>query len=158
MKIEVLIAILFLAISTVSSQSLGCPSGKWIFDLRNANGITEMTYQKDTLIDNMSFEKYNLQITRLDINNGTDTLKLMGDPIFLSNQNGLVLYRWTREMTDTIFNFNASIGDSWTVIDRLRDEKYYEYIVLDTFRTIINGQSLFSISYDARPVEQHSLS
>ncbi len=151
MKISVLIVFSLLTINAASSQSLGCADCRWIFDLRNGNGITEMTFEKDTIINNNIFNKYTLLITRIDFN-GTDTIRTNGDPIFLSNQDGLVLYRWTREMTDTIVDFNAEIGDSWTVTDRLRDNKYYEYIVLDTFRTLINGANLFSISYDTRPV------
>ena len=108
-----------------------------------------MTYEKDTIIDNKIFNKYTLFITRIDFN-GIDTIRTYGDPIFLSNQDGLVLYRWTRETTDTIFNFNANIGDSWTVIDRLRDDKYYTYTLLDTFNTKINGLNLSSIAYSTR--------
>ena len=150
MKISVLIVFSLLTINAASSQSLGCVDCRWIFDLPN-RGITEMNFEKDTIIDDASFDKYSVQISRIH-SNGIDTIRGNSDPIYLSNQDGLVLYRWTREMTDTIVDFNAKIGDSWTVIDRIRDDKYYEYIVLDTFRTLINGNNLFSISYDSRPV------
>ena len=133
------------------SQSIGGDTSRWVFDLCNGDGITEMYVSKDTVIDNSIYTKYDLFTTRIDPRNG-DTLHRDVDPIYISNQNGLVLYQWTRRITDTLYNFNSEIGESWTIKDRTQDADYL-ITVLDTFMTDINGSLLFSMSYEIRMVD-----
>ena len=133
------------------AQGIGRDNSRWVFDLCNGDGITEMYVSKDTVIDNSIYTKYDLFTTRIDPRNG-DTLHRDVDPIYISNQNGLVLYQWTRRITDTLYNFNSEIGESWTIKDRTQDADYL-ITVLDTFMTDINGSLLFSMSYEIRMVD-----
>jgi len=152
MKTRIIIAIFFTLITNNGfSQDIGGNNSRWVFDLCNGDGITEMYVSKDTIIDSSSFTKYDLFTTRINPRNG-DTLYRDVDPIYISNQNGLVLYQWTRRITDTLYNFNSAIGDSWSVKDRTDDVEYL-FTVLDTFRTDINGSLLFSMSYQMRMVD-----
>ena len=145
-KIRLLFLLMFFMTNVGLSQSIGGDNSRWVFDLFNGDGITEMEFSKDTIIDSLLYDKYELTTTRIDPRNG-DTLRRAVDPIFISNQNGLALYQWTRLTTDTLYNFNADIGDSWSVKDRTKDIEY-AFTVLDTFRTDINGRRLFSMSYE----------
>ncbi len=129
------------------AQSIGGDNSRWVFDLGNRAGVTEMVYSHDTLIDNLVFSKYEFEVTRLSNSVDLDTIREIGEPLFISNQDGLVLYQWRRRITDTLYNFNGEIGSSWSVKDWRLDRDYL-FTILDTFRTEINGRSLFSMSYE----------
>ena len=148
MKGNITLAISFLFIQSAICQSIGNTDSRWVFDLSDKYGITEMYYDTDTLIDNMPFKKFKLIISGVKPTT-RDTFRFFGDPLFISNKDGLILYRWTTSVVDTLCDFHAAIGDSWTVLaENGRDR--FQMTVLDTFRTEINSKELFSMSYDMR--------
>ena len=148
MKGNITLAISFLFIQSAICQTIGNNDSRWIFDLSDKNGVTEIYYDVDTLIENMPFKKFKLFITGVKPHS-RDTFRFYGDPLFISNNDGLVLYRWTSSVVDTLCDFNAAIGDSWTVLTENGRDRF-QMTVLDTFRTEINSKDIFSMSYDMR--------
>jgi hypothetical protein len=147
MPTKLAFVILMISCSTALSQELGSPDTKWLYDLRQKNGVTKVEYESDTIIDNIFFRKFALELTAINID--MDTVRGNADPIYIANESGLVLYQWRDENIDTLFNFNADLGDEWTYHD---GSDQYVLTVVDTFMTEINSKSLFSVAYSIKPL------
>ena len=142
MKILVRIFLVLITNNCCFSQDFGTPDVKWVYD-HKLNGITEILFEKDTLIDGQIFNKFSKQIIRID---GGDTLKVGLKPIFLRENNGIVQYTEDLIYIDTLYHFNAEIGTVWTIFeDNLKNDSI-TFEILDVFETTINNSIISSQS------------
>ena len=136
---------LILVCSTlVSAQHFGSADSHWVYNRDGArNGIVEVIFEKDTLIENVLFNKFDLR--ELSVSGG-DTSIYSFLPLFLRNTDGVVEYSLDNQAIDTLINYNALPGDSWTIPDRFLD-KNYVINVLDTFTDSFRGRDFRALSF-----------
>ncbi len=131
--------------SQLLAQEFGSSDSRWVYNHDGYFGITRVEFEKDTLIDNIEFNKFSIVNTGIYVTIG-DTIVRERQPIYLSNINGLVLYKIKDNDVDTLINFRAGPGDGWTIYDTYLNETF-DITVIDTFRSDFNGKSLFSMSH-----------
>ncbi len=131
--------------SQLLAQEFGSKDSRWVYDHTGHYGITRVEFEKDTLIENIEFNKFSIVSTDILFSNG-DTVTIERPPLCLSNNDGVVLFKIEEEEIDTLINFNANPGDSWS-ITRSAWADTFSILILDTFRTEFNGESLNSMSY-----------
>lgn len=130
------------------AQEFASPDTKWVFDYNGAwsIGITEIEFEKDTLIDDLKTRKFSKKASRVTLDNHKLNFDL--DPIYFRSDSGIVVFSEDGRYFDTLFNFNAVKGRSWKVYQhqgiKLTDS--IEMTILDTFRTRFSGFELFSQS------------
>lgn len=130
--------------STIAgAQYFGSSDSHWVYNRDVKNGITEVIFEKDTLIESILFNKFDLR--ELWVTDG-DTSIFSFLPLFLNNTDGLVLYSLNNQPIDTLINYNALPGDSWTIPDRFLD-KNYVINVLDTFTDSFRGRDYRALSF-----------
>ncbi len=104
---------LFYTLSS-SAQEFGGKDSEWIYNLNNRYGVSKVTYSKDTVIRNILFNKYSIETSRI-FDSILDTIIEDQDPVYVANLDGLVLFTVDQEEIDTLANFNAVPGDSWSI-------------------------------------------
>jgi len=124
------------------SQNFGSQDTRWTFDYL-LNGITEVFYEKDTFLFDKEFRKFLKRNT--NINSG-DTVVFDLDPVYFNDDEGVVTYTKDLVYFDTLFNFNAEVGDTWTIYEDALKEDSMQIEVLDVFDTNINNIKLLSQS------------
>ena len=134
------------SVVSLFSQSFGTPDSEWTYVWEERRGITQVKYTSDTLINNLELAEYSIVTTGLSPDL-TDTVVTVRDPVYISNTDGLALFTLDGESFDTLINFNADIGDRWSIV-RAPGLDSFEFIVIDTFITEFSGQDLFSMAYE----------
>lgn len=145
--------ILSFGITNSYAQSFGSSDSSWSFDIQSRYGICKVQFEKDTLISNLEFNKFTMNLSYLG-SSVFDTIHESADPIFIADLSGLILFSLDGFAIDTLMNFNSELGDSWTLYDsRPGADDLYELTVVDTFRTEFNNYDLFSMSYSMKSNE-----
>ena len=138
----------------VLAQEFGSSDSHWIYNRDGRRGYTEVVFNKDTLIDNLSFNRFEIILTAIFYG---DTLSgPLSDALYLNNTNGLVLFSLDGQSTDTLINYNAVPGDSWSMIHRGNGGKF-TIDVIDTFGIKYLGVEHQALSYNINR-EGHSQS
>ena len=130
--------LLLSSITFVSAQSFGTPSSVWTYDLESF-GKQVVEYDKDTILMDKNYSRYS--ITRY-YHMSMDTTIQERPPIYINNSDGLITFTDDLVVYDTMINYSASLGDSWVLVGEEVDT--FDVVVLDTFTSQINGQSLFT--------------
>lgn len=129
--------LLFIFSLQISFAQTWCPAGaKWTYSYNNygESGYVESNYAQDTIINFINCKR--LLITKyVKYYNLPDTIIYHGSEITYE-QNGVVYIR-TGTNYDTLYNFNALIGDHWDMV-RFNDSTS-KITVLDTGTIVINS-------------------
>lgn len=135
--------LLFVINSGISfGQDFTGPDSKWIFN-SEPNGIIEISYEKDTILNEETFSKYIKTINRLV---DQDTVLFEIGSIYMRDDSGIVKYSNDGIYIDTLFNFISEIGDKWKIFEDSTLVDSIEIEVLDVFMTTINNIELKSQS------------
>ena len=135
-----LISVLLAIQSYGAAQSFGTPESKWTYDFERA-GVQEVLFDQDTLIDGEACSRYS--VTALILSQG-DTLVRALPSVYICNDNGLVQFSTSTEDFDTLVDFNATIGDIWSIEYQPTNDSF-EITVKDTFWSEINGELLYAV-------------
>ena len=127
----------------LNAQEFGSADSHWVYNRDGRNGITEIVFEKDTIIDNLPFNKFDRK--ELWVVSG-DTTIFYFNPLFLNNTDGVVLYSENGLDTDTLINYNSVPGDSWTLPHRISDFDF-KLNVQDTFVASFRGFDYRALSY-----------
>ena len=136
-----LISLLLAFQSYSQSQSFGTPDSKWTYDY-DRSGVQEVLFDKDTILEGRDCSRYSVTALRL-LSQG-DTIVTARPSVYICNDDGLVQFSTSTVDFDTLVDFNASIGDTWSVEYQWADDPF-ETTVTDTFWSEINGELLFGI-------------
>ena len=139
---------LFLFFTTFCrAQDFGNLNAQWVYDYKggHAFGVTLVEYDRDTIIMGdtikLFFRTYNWETS-----SGVITSR-RSEPIYIRDRNQVVEYSYVPTHFDTLYNFNADIGSSWTIRERRFDGTFtgerLTRTVLDTFHYDFNGVSTF---------------
>lgn len=113
MKILITTSLLLATISA-TSQTWCDPGADWKYNYSNGfgtEGYTQMTYVGDTLILGQAAQKIDKHIYAYDYNSAQNIEYDLGQE-YTYEENGIVYLRYNNNW-DTLYNFNASIGDTW---------------------------------------------
>ncbi len=135
-----LISVLLAFQNFAQAQAFGTPDSKWTFDF-GLFGVQEVLFDKDTILEDRDCSRYS--VTGLKLSLG-DTLVTERPSVYICNHDGLVEFSTSTVDFDTLVDFNASIGDTWSVEYQWADDPF-ETTVTDTFWSEINGELLFGI-------------
>jgi len=124
------------------SQNFGSQDTRWTFDYL-LHGITEVFYEKDTVMFDRDFRKFIKRNTNINFG---DTIVQDLDPVFFSDNEGVITYTKDLIYFDTLFNFKAKEGDTWTIYKDALKEDSIKVEVLNLFDTEINNINLLSQS------------
>lgn len=146
MKHKITILILFFSYIVCNAQEFGTSDSKWLYDHNGvwSEGITEIQYEKDSLIDWRLTKKFTKKGTRRIRPNGIPETEIL-KPIYIHTNNGIIEFSVDALHFDTLINFQAYKGKSWKIFRYYKSFKVdsIELTVLDTFRTRISGHDLF---------------
>ena len=136
--------LLLLNCGLLYAQEFGSADSHWVYNVDISNGYVEVVFDKDTLINGDLYNSFLLR--ELFANSEDTTYTTYFEPLFLNNTNGLVSYSLGGEIFDTLINYNALPGESWTIPHRFLDESYV-LNVQDTFTTFFSGIEYKALSY-----------
>lgn len=143
------ILICFVFGSTAHAQHWCLPGSTWYYgvDWFGANGYQKYTYVGDTLVNNTNCKKITTYTKEYRWATSGDVYEAFGRSYYTYEQNGVTyLYNnlFGENKFDTLFNFNAQIGDRWRValVDTACADSLYYMTVLDTGSQVINGVNL----------------
>lgn len=145
MQIRQFILILSLLGSLATGAQTWClPGAEWYYTAAGTvYGFVRLKYEQDTIINSITAKKISKYNEGVDYWFGNTTPHFYyDDPEFMYEQNGVV-YIWYNNNWDTLYNINASIGDSW----RLAKQPYTTVFcnsnstltVIDTGTMIVSG-------------------
>ena len=133
--------------SLCQAQDFGTLNAQWVYDYSGglAIGVTLVEYDRDTIIQGdtikLFFRTYNWET-----GSGEITLQ-RSEPIYIRDRNNVVEFSYVPTHFDTLYNFNAEIGSSWTSRERRFDGTFtgekLTRTVLDTFHYSLNGINTF---------------
>ena len=132
---RILIFSFVLSFNLSFGQGFAGEDSEWIFN-SEPNGIIQIDYEKDTIINDEIFGKYLKTITRLI---DQDTVRFEIGSIYLTDNNGIVKYSNDGFYIDTLFNFIAEPGDKWKIYEDSTLVDSIEIEVLDIFSSTINN-------------------
>lgn len=130
-----------LIVSSCFCQGSFGPSSRWVYDYDNSvfNGITQVQFEETVDINGFSFNKFQKEVTQARF--GFDTIQRMRSPIYFLNQDDIILVSFEGTQVDTMFNFNAAVGDQWELAHPNTSEVIV-LEVLDVFDKRINDVNL----------------
>lgn len=136
------VIVLFYISNSFSQNSFG-PDSRWVYDFDSGFyfGINVIEFNKIELIDGLEFNKFDKNQTRTGFN--IDTTQISLNPIYFRNQDDIILVSFDGVTSDTMFNFNANIGDSW-VLTHPDTEITIRLEVMDTFQRHLNDVEVSS--------------
>ena len=135
--------LVLLNVVLLTAQEFGSADSHWVFNRDGKIGFTEVFFEKDTIIENKVFNKF---LRREFVIVFGDTTDFVFGPLFLNNTDGLVLHSIDGEIKDTLINYNASPGDSWTITDYRGIDENFKVNVKDTFTTSFAGVDYKALS------------
>lgn len=143
------VMICFICGSTAHAQHWCLPGSTWYYeaDFFGRNGYQKYTYVGDTLVNNINCKKISTYFKEYRWATSGEIHEYFGQPYYTYEQNGVTyLYNnlFGENKFDTLFNFNAQIGDKWRValVDTACSDSLYYMTVLDTGSQVINGINL----------------
>ncbi len=143
-----LIIFFILSVYSISlqAQDFGESDSRWVYNYNGKNGYTSVDFIKDTIIDNLDFNWFDINAF-LSTPQDTNLRQVHQLPLFLSNQDGLILFNLYDNDPDTLFNYNAEPGDIWTFREHRVSPDLYRITVVDTFMTLYAGSLNKAFSY-----------
>ena len=144
---NIVLTIFLLLSFDMLGQSFGSQNAEWVYDFNGAEiGVTKFKISGDTIVNGVSYQRMEKKAIR-EKDNG-EIVEYPRLPFYIRQESGVLLYTGNFTFEDTLFNFEASIGDSWRAVKRSDEGEFEEYsltyVVKDTFQTTINGESIFS--------------
>ena len=138
---------IFLLVSNfVCAQSFGSQNAQWVYDFNRMGGpgVTKFKIDRDTTVNGVTYQR--MQKVAIRENSSGEIVHSPRIPFYLRQDNGVVLYTGDFTFEDTLFNFDAGIGDSWTLPSRRNkdDDFFLKYSVVDTFQVNFNGVPVLS--------------
>ena len=148
MKLSFTFAFFLFSIQLSIGQNWSPPGAKWTYSYFNvaAAGNTEIIYSGDTLINLQTCKKLQKWHHIYNYISSQYSNYLIGTEITYE-QNGTVFIKDNNQF-DTLYNFNASIGDSWLMAKSNQHPAGYYLTVIDTGSLIINATLLKFIVLD----------
>ena len=144
-KYILLLAIL-VATTQIHTQSFGSQNAQWVYDFNRMGGpgVTKYKIDGDTTINGVTYQR--MQKVAIREKSNGEIVHYPRIPFYLRQDNGIVLYTGDFTFEDTLFNFDAGIGDSWTLPSRRNndDDFFFKYSVVDTFQVNFNGVPVLS--------------
>ena len=131
--------------SNISGQEFGSPDSEWVYDYSggHSSGITKVLYEKDTIIGHRNVQVFIKHAFRYSIRR--DSFNFALNPIYIHSKDGIVEYSKDKINFDTLYNYNAEIGQSWMIYRHdLKALDSMKIVILDTFQSIISNRSIFS--------------
>lgn len=117
------------------STVIGGVDAVWNYNYYGAfsKGVTTVSFEQDTLIDNHIFQKYISTAKWTPWSNLYDTISIDLGTIFLHNDAfNRVFYKVNDSCVDTLFDFNLSIGDIYYLADPFSVEDTMKVTVLES--------------------------
>ena len=147
MSPKYIVLTIFLLVSNfVHAQSFGSQNAQWVYDYNRMGGpgVTKFKIDRDTTVNGVTYKRMEKVAIR-EKSNG-EIVHYPRIPFYLRQDNGIVLYTGDFTFEDTLFNFDAGIGDSWTLPSRRNndDDFFLKYSVVDTFQVNFNGVPVLS--------------
>lgn len=142
MKRKLLSLLIFSAcFSLVNAQTWGGEGARWTYSYSNFAylGFSEIAFEKDTIVSDLNVQKFNRRIKYRHQVLGF-IQEFQPTPIFM-NENQGVVFLLTGNEFDTLYNFNAQVGEKWG-LKRISADQEIITEVLETGLREINGQSL----------------
>lgn len=143
--------LLFLICFTSVTAQVWCPPGaEWTYSYTytfpTSNGYVILKYVNDSVINTKTYKKINSTFYGYNAAYGSGTVTI-NQGYYLLNQNAKLISLYNGySPDDTLFNFNANIGDKWLRVryfnDVSCDAQRQQVTVLDTGSVIINSVSL----------------
>lgn len=99
-----------------SAQNFALPGAEWkysYFTVMGAQGYTQINVAGDTLIGNITATKLEKRLIGVD-QVTLQPINHVRTPDYIYEDNGVVYIRHGAQW-DTLFNYNAQVGDSWTI-------------------------------------------
>lgn len=148
---KVFFQLLFLFFFTSISAQVWCPPGaEWTYSYTytfpTSNGYVILKYVNDSVINTKTYKKINSTFYGYNAAYSSGTVTI-NQGYYLLNQNVKLISLYNGYTPDdTLFNFNANIGDKWLRVryfnDASCDAQRQQVTVLDTGSVIINSVSL----------------
>ena len=147
MSLKNIVLTVFLFASTfIHAQSFGSQNAQWVYDYNRMGGpgVTKFKIDRDTTVNGVTYQR--MQKVAIRENSNGEIVHYPRIPFYLRQDNGIVLYTGDFTFEDTLFNFDAGIGDSWTLPRRRDndDDFFLKYSVVDTFQVNFNGVPVLS--------------
>ena len=142
---NIVLTIFLLVSNFIHAQSFGSQNAEWVYDFNRAGiGVTKFKISGDTTVNGVTYQR--MQKVAIREKSNGEIVHYPRIPFYLRQDNGVVLYTGDFTFEDTLFNFNADIGDSWTLPRRRdnEDDFFLKYSVVDTFRMNFNGVPVLS--------------
>jgi len=141
-----LVLFLFLT-GIIFSQTFGGKNAEWVYDFRGSrgSGITKLKIDGDTIVNGVEYQRISKTAIR-EVNGQVFTSSRA--PFYIRQIGRAVLYTGNFTFEDTIFNFDAELGDSWRIPIRSDsgaiEELFFTFTVRDTFISFLNGIPVLS--------------
>lgn len=144
------IKFLILISCPLSGQIWFPETANWKYSYNNfgQSGYVEIEYELDTLINNQSCKKFKRKKVQNYFN--LEIQEFLISPIIMYEEEGIV-FLFSQNEFDTLYNFKGSIGDSWTI----NNESWLEDMEIkveigDTGTINLNNQNLrwYAANYD----------
>lgn len=142
MKIPFTLILLFVYYGTsLNAQNWGSEGTRWTYAYYNLSyaGFSEITFEKDTMIYDRTVQKFNRRIQYRHLVLGTNH-EFQLPPSFMFENEGIV-YLLVENDFDTLYNFNAQVGEKWDIKWVHRDQDIVTQVLKVGFKEI-NGQRL----------------
>ncbi|MFN4233654.1 MAG: T9SS type A sorting domain-containing protein [Bacteroidia bacterium] len=146
MQIRQFILILSLLGSLGVTAQTWCPPGaEWYYGYPTYNGYVRVKYESDTIINSVTAKKLSKYYEGIDLWSGVNPYAQYGTPEFMYEQNGVV-YVWYSNNWDTLYDINATIGDTWRLAKQPditgNCDSNSTLTVIDTGTIIVSGVPL----------------
>ena len=142
---NVIVLVLLLGnMTSLSAQYFGSPDCHWIYDRSGRDAFTEVVFDSDTVINNQVYNEFDIRVHTARV---IDTVVGSIMSIYLNNTNGLVTMSYDAIKIDTLIDYNAVPGDTWTIYHDLLPDCYL-VTVIDTFTVTFAGRSYSALSYN----------
>jgi len=145
-KVLFFIVISLWTLTHISGQEFGTPDSEWVYDYSGGHsyGVTKLMYSKDTLIRRRLVSVFIKEAYRYSTLR--DSFVYFPEPIYLHSRNGIVEFSTDKINFDTLYNYNAKIGQSWMIYrhDFPTLDDSMRITILDTFTTFISNVKLFT--------------
>lgn len=129
----------------VTAQTWCPPSAEWYFGIFD-NGYVRVKYESDTIINSVTAKKLSKYYEGVYLWwNANSPYSYYGTPEFMYEQNGVV-YVWYNNNWDTLYDINATIGDTWRLAKQPdiagNCDSTSTLTVIDTGTIIVSGVPL----------------
>lgn len=155
--LPLILAFLF-CLTTGQAQDFARKDSKWVYISYGWHTATyyEISFDKETIYKGEQCLQFKSEYIQIDELTGDTSYGNSSDYLFLSEEDGLVQFYFPyyfESTWDTLFDFNGTIGETWTIEFGFFNPTEKMIISLqDTFSTQINGHRIKALALGyARP-------